>query len=289
MEQQRTHGETLGYEIMNEPDIVWDGCHHSWTMGIGGTANQPTHWKLSTEIIRTFVRECAKGIREVLSEVNKGNKLVLCGIQTSSDRSNRNYRNFVSHEMGLLRPDNNNPPLSLSGSAITLYAAKQNWQRDSFTGRSSSDTEDKLNEPRPFKVQDSRNNFLNMHNGKCIMSEAGGGTRNYNCSEHAQTVSTILLESMKRGYAGVFIWHYNDPERENLNDDPERENLDESNALTESGVYRGPGISHFQAHNSNHTTHRRVFSEGRPATVTFRSFSEQYGNYIIPFLQRSTH
>jgi hypothetical protein len=279
---ERAGGETLGYEIMNEPDIVWGGCHHSWTNNIKGPTNLQTHWKLSKETIRTFVSECSVGIRAVLSELHK-DKLIFCGIQTSSDDSIGNYREFVSHEMDLLRPPDNNispqpPPLYLSGSAITLYAAKQDWERDSITGRRSGDTRDHINKPRPFKVQD--NEFLKWHNGKCMMSEAGGRTDNYDCLVHAQTISTILLESMKRGYAGVFIWHYNNPER--------RQNLaignKEANALTEGGVYSGSGISNFIAHNSNHRTHRRVFSEGRPATVNFRNFSEQYNRYIIPFL-----
>jgi hypothetical protein len=90
-------GKALGYEVMNEPDIVWDECGHTWTRSIAGltiTPQIPTHWRLGRSDIRQFVADCADAIRTTLRQPDK---LVLSSVQGMVD-------SCTPHELSLLEP-----------------------------------------------------------------------------------------------------------------------------------------------------------------------------------------
>ena len=227
-------GETLGYEVLNEPDILWDDCRHRWTQWIAGPKvpaapeNLPTDWKMTDEALRTFVRDCAEGVRSALSESHHEDKLVVSSIQTTWGQvpAGHSYVDHLHHELDLLRPGSDhlnpaNPPLSLSASGITRYATEGDWK--AFTPLSAPAQQVTLPVPG--------DDHLRRHGQACLITEAGDTLSAYDCTRQKTTVSEILSAALRRGYAGVFLWHYNDPERAQ----PAATNARQQNALTEGG------------------------------------------------------
>jgi hypothetical protein len=290
-------GETIGYEAMNEPDFVWSGCRHTWTRWIDGTASLPTRWRMTETHLRTFVRECAEAVRTVLGEVGHEEyrtghpgKLIISGIQTTfaGRPPGHSYVDDVQHEIELLRPghealDPPDPPLALSATALTRYASPVNWERTNPEGRESEDI------TLPVPVHPFLQNYPNPGPGICLFSEAGGEKfegLGYDCMLQVRTVRQLLTHALRNSYAGLFLWHYNDPERQlEL-----AANYSEQNALSEGGRWVGNAFIPWgpTPHDDTDPEHYEHvggrFPEARPVCDVIWDWANEHSNLLLPYL-----
>lgn len=222
----------FGFELMNESDIIWDETKQSWQTGIKGgvlnykTIEKPgnfleygnsnrddnlidilTNWKLSETEIRHFLSECVNTIRRHWS-----------GCVTSSVMGQNDHMVFKSLE--LLRPESDN--LILDFSSISRYALALNWE-SYFDGQIDLDNDHTFYPHRVTDFERNRrviNSFTRIHNSKIMFSEAGDMQlppgRPF---EQRDAVSKALKAAIRLGYAGIFMWHYNDPDRSSESDE----------------------------------------------------------------------
>jgi hypothetical protein len=255
----------LGYEVMNEANLHWDnsGLGHVIALSgipdpadigrriyINGTAtgrnfrSMSTGWPLTREQIHAFVNLNLTAISTEAPE-----KITLSGV-TNGDLSLHQTTLFWDPVDPIWR-------VTLSATAFTRYA--------SLTGANSWRTTYTL----------ATHPWLSRHNGRCLFVEAGedftraGG---YDCDRNAAYVREILRKCYRRGYAGVFLWEYADPERGAAGN-----NFRDQNAFTE--YEPSPGAPH------NHTsTVSFVGASPRVSADVVHAFSTSQGRLIVPLL-----
>jgi hypothetical protein len=261
---ESTGGEhIIGYEVMNEANLHWadSGLRHALALGgtaapedigqrifINGRATgrnfraMPTLWPLNQTQIHSFINECLNAIRTEAPD-----KIVLSGV-TNTNLSQDQMILFYDPDEPLLQVD-------LSASAVTRYVTLEDWR---------TRTPD-LSSPSSI--------YLRHHHDRCLFLEAGESLApsiGYDCGRQQLLVEEILRTCYHNGFAGVFIWNYDDPERGPINN-----NYTNQNALTEySPVPTSP-------HNHRMSV-TFVDASPRPAAETITQFASGQRQFLLP-------
>lgn len=248
---EQAEGEPLGYEVMNEPDIVWDDSRHLWTHAIAGGPSEvdgalevayhpvfgttlrwaegrrravvlpETRWRLSSAEIRRFLADSADTVRTSIAAVNPSRlerRLILAGALGSQDP-------HTTHELSLTRPHRSGEPdLELTASAMTRYAFEREWAPSERPGIDGQGRLEAIQDGRLLQVDrldaaGARARQQLIHGGRLLLVEAGDNQKyrqpepTFWCNEHARTIKNVIAAALGGRYAGVFIWHYGDPSR----------------------------------------------------------------------------
>ena len=276
--------EPLGYEIINEADIPWHGCIHGWSTDIDNYGNASyllsdteAHAFLSAVATEVRARAPARRLLTVsqqgtyyglppttgggrLSEEDEINYHLA---QTAAERTRlaqrrragvTEYMDGVRTELRLFDPLRS----QLSCNAISKYFrappeyGSWYWRRSSY-------------------LPDLRNTALDslLGGARMIISEAGGTSdmpdlhRESDCDTHALMAREIPRRAMRRGFAGVFLWQYGNPERTTDATDP--------HAYVERAA---------QSPRHNHAS--PLFAGARPAANQIAAFSATYDRFLLP-------
>ena len=251
---EQSPGEPLGYEVMNEPEIVWQGMA-VWDgnpIQLAGTRLE-THWLLSTAEVETFLRECAAGISDTLRSLGK-DRPITAGVQGSYRDDQTDAHLSLTMQRGVTVP------------GLTRYATADGWR---------------LNIRR---VMDSPNRLL--RNGIASLFTEAGRDREpkekvardgLDCGGHSAAVKQILDASLLSGYSGAFLWHYNNPARTS-------DTYFDSNALTERA---NSPPEHRPGANATHPA-PVPFAGARPACAIVKGWVEliDVAPHVLPQLRR---
>jgi len=261
---ERSGSNTLGYDLMNEPDVVWNGCNHSWTRNIGGDNiawrfvmrtdggflvwdNQrpaqripghywdsywdrlvnnadPTQLPTSWKLSEEWIRRFLQESRDTVHQA------IMRVHRTRRDKVILcgvlgSVDDETENEMQLIMRDGH-PSLSTAANAVRLDMSASAMTRYAH--------------PPDWAQYDTRSrtgawnvrltSWLRTQNDVCLFLEAGDEPDDANLGHGAlrirqrDTVKEILEQSISLGYGGAFIWHYNNPARTRYGD---------LNALTE--------------------------------------------------------
>lgn len=248
----------MGFEIMNESDIIWEDTSQSWAHRIKGglierniieldasnrlryqvsgrnqrttttieLQNILTNWKLSRSEIRTFIIDCQQAIRAA----------GWSGCITSSVMGQNDHYTF--NELDLLKPQSDS--LNLTCSAISRYSETSKWM--GYFNIHPNPSEWRSYRPHRVSKLDtpSRHTPL-IHNHKLLFSEAGDYQYIHNISNQQMAVREALKAGIRLGYAGMFIWHYNNPARST--EDSENNPLTAFSGDSSPGIFFPPGSS----------------------------------------------
>lgn len=262
----------FGYEIMNEADIVWNEVGHSWAQNL----RVPSEWHLSLDEIRTFIADS-------IYVVPAGKPVFTSVLGTVPD--------CTMNETRVIAPGGT-PNIHLSASGLTRYATAGHWTARYRPPRSSAERsklkrstcEDiQLDGRSPAERKGTHNVpsflFLQEHHNSCLFLEAGSGfSGSYDCDEHYRTIQAALHNAYSAGYAGIFIWHYNDPSRRDNTYRKDNNSLTENSRITQN---------HFNNHLNRYPGLRdldNVFqgAKPRPACLAIKEFADQHEGELIP-------
>jgi len=257
----------LGYEIMNEANLHWADSGTGHVGAIGGTPAAsligapiwiegartgrlfrtiPTNWPLSGDQIQEFANVC---LTEIWTDAL--DKIALSGVTNSA---------LMDHQMELFwDPSTIRRRVELSASAITRYVPRNRWRQTPSL-------------PSPTVP------YLRYHHDRCLFVEAGedpSTSVGFDCHRHYDLVREIIGQCFSKGYAGVFLWEYGDPERGMGTRPPPAYRA--QNALTEAQPL--PAAPH------NHPTSVRFTGAApRPAVDAVREFVASQEQFVLPLL-----
>ena len=289
--ERSSRGTTLGYDIMNEPDVVWDNSVHEWTTHIKGEsipshalmtesekklvwvtnrptgpgfsihrgrvydendpAQLPTGWKMTRNEIRIFLSECQEQINQILENVYGRNNDKL--ILTGVLGT---YDEVTFNEMELVKRNfTGSPNLNLSASAMTRYSIANRWSMNFLEGNTNQDGH------RIGVHSVNTTPWLQSQNNACLFLEAGDSARSRNRTAQLDAVEELLHSALMNGYAGVFVWNYGNPDRESYGD---QNALSEHFGSTEGFEFR-PGSR----------------ERARPAVQSIKDFQRKFRRLIL--------